>query len=210
METVAKTGDRITKRTDGRYMARYSVHTADGPKRKTIYGKRYADVAEKLTKAMADRDGGLVYDAGKITVGEYLAAWLADSVRDTVRQRTYERYESLVRVHIVPTLGRVKLKSLTPAHVRGLYRSKLDAGLSARSVLHLHRTLSKALKQATDDGLIPRNAAPPPSSRPSRAERRYSRSPANRSARSWRPSPATVSKPSTSSPSPPDSGAASY
>lgn len=156
---MAKTGDRITKRQDGRYMARYSVHTADGPKRKTIYGKRYADVAEKLTKAMADRDGGLVYDAGKITVGDYLTAWLADSVRDTVRQRTYERYESLVRVHIVSTLGRMKLKNLTPAHVRGLYREKLDSGLSARSVLHLHRTLSKALKQATDDGLIPRNAA---------------------------------------------------
>jgi integrase len=26
-------------------------------------------------------------------------------------------------------------------------------------VLHIHRTLSKALKQATDDGMIPRNAA---------------------------------------------------
>jgi integrase len=43
--------------------------------------------------------------------------------------------------------------------VRGLYRAKLDAGLAPRSVLHIHRTLSKALKQATDDGLIPRNAA---------------------------------------------------
>lgn len=149
----------IRQRKDGRWEGRYTVHTSDGTKQKTVYGKTREDVAEKLTKAMADRNGGLVYDAGKITVGEYLTAWLADSVRDTVRQRTYERYESLVRVHIVPTLGRVKLKNLTPAHVRGLYREKLDSGLSARSVLHLHRTLSKSLKQATDDGLIPRNAA---------------------------------------------------
>jgi integrase len=43
--------------------------------------------------------------------------------------------------------------------VRHLYREKLDSGLAPRSVLHIHRTLSKALKQATDDGLIPRNAA---------------------------------------------------
>ncbi len=34
------TGDRITKRKDGRYMARYTVHTADGRKRKTIYGRK--------------------------------------------------------------------------------------------------------------------------------------------------------------------------
>jgi hypothetical protein len=37
--------------------------------------------------------------------------------------------------------------------------AKVDAGSEPRSVLHIHRTLSKALKQATDDGLIPRNAA---------------------------------------------------
>jgi integrase len=76
-----------------------------------------------------------------------------------VRQRTYERYESIVRVHLIPAIGRNKLKTLTPAHVRGLYRAKLHAGLAPRSVLHIHRTLSKALKQATDDGLIPRNVA---------------------------------------------------
>src|ERR671920_314276 len=42
-----------------------------------------------------------------------------------------------------------------------VYREKLDAGLAPRSVLHFHRTLSKALKQAVMDGLIPRNAAAP-------------------------------------------------
>ena len=76
-----------------------------------------------------------------------------------MRRRTCERYESIVRVHLVPAIGKIKLKTLTPAHVRGLYRAKLDAGLAPRSVLHIHRTLSRALKQATDDGLIPRNVA---------------------------------------------------
>jgi integrase len=108
---------------------------------------------------MADRDGGIVYDAGKQIVGEYLTRWLADSVKDTVRQRTYERYESIVRVHLVPTIGGIKLKNLTPAHVRSLYREKLDSGLAPRTVQYIHRTLSKALKQAVSDGLIPRNAA---------------------------------------------------
>src|SRR5829696_6728615 len=44
-----------------------------------------------------------------------------------------------------------------PAYVRGLYREKLDAGLSARSVQYVHATLHKALKQAVADGLIPCN-----------------------------------------------------
>ena len=149
----------ITRRKDGLYMARYPVQTATGAKRKTLYGKTRSEVAAKLSKALADREGGLTYDAGKQTVGEYLARWLSNSVRDTVRQRTYERYESIVRVHLVPSIGPVKLKTLTPDHVRGLYREKLDSGLASQTVLHIHRVLSKALKQAVDDGLIPRNAA---------------------------------------------------
>ncbi|HEV2744683.1 MAG TPA: site-specific integrase, partial [Rubrobacter sp.] len=154
-------GDGITKRKDGRYMARYTVQTPDGPKRKVIYGKQYGEVENELAKARGDAARGIVYDDEKLTVGEYLERWLKDSVRDTVRQRTYERYESLVRVHIKPSVGRVKHKALTPAHVRALYRERLDSGLAPRTVLHVHRALSKALKQAHDDGLVPRNAAGP-------------------------------------------------
>jgi len=51
-----------------------------------------------------------------------------------------------VRLHLKPDLGRVKLKGLTPAHVRGLYREKLEAGSSARTVRYIHTTLHKALK----------------------------------------------------------------
>jgi integrase len=92
------------------------------PKRKVLYGKTRAEVAEKLTREMADRDGGLIFEASSLTVGEYLDRWLADGVRDTVRRSTYIRYEGIVRNHINPSLGRVTPKVLTPAHVRSLYR----------------------------------------------------------------------------------------
>src|ERR687897_3078325 len=122
----------ITRRKDGLYMARYTIHTPTGSKRKTLYGKTRREVDEKLTKAKADRDGGLVFDADNLKLGEYLGRWLADSVRDTVRPTTFERYEQLVRLHICPVLGKLKLKDLTPVQVRGLYREKLEIGLSPR------------------------------------------------------------------------------
>jgi integrase len=149
----------ISRRKHGGWCAEYTVYTSEGRKRRTLYGKTRQEVAAKLSKALADREGGLTFDAGSLTVGEYLARWLTHSVQDTVSQKTYERYESILRVHLSPALGRIRLKALTPDHVRGLYRKKLDSGLAPRSVLHIHRTLSKALKQATDDDLIPRNAA---------------------------------------------------
>ncbi len=54
------------------YRGAYVVSTAVGPKRRYVTGKDRDDVRQKLTKAMADRDGGLVFDAGSLTVGEYL------------------------------------------------------------------------------------------------------------------------------------------
>jgi integrase len=135
---------------------RGSYFTADG-RRRYVSGKNKTEAQRALRQAMADADRGLIFDADNLKVEEYLDRWLSDSVRDTVKATTFERYEQITRLHLKPALGRVKLKSLTPAHVRSLYREKLEAGLSSRTVRYIHTTLHKALKQAVMDGLIPRN-----------------------------------------------------
>lgn len=147
----------ISRRKNGGWMAQYYVYTVGGRKRRTVYGKTRKEVAKKLTGALSDREGGLVFDAEGLRLEEYLNRWLEDSVKDTVRNTTYERYEQICRTHIVPLLGGVKLKALSPTHVRGLYKEKLSS-LSPRTVQYIHVTLHKALKQAVRDGLIPRNA----------------------------------------------------
>lgn len=147
----------IYRRETGTWAAQFTVWTAEGRKRRSVSGKTRAEVSRKLTEAMGDRDRGLVYDAGKLTVGEYLARWLEDSVKGTVRESTYERYGYAIRPHINPALGSLKLKNLTTAHVRGFYREKLDAGLAPATVHKLHVILHKALDQSVSDGLIPRN-----------------------------------------------------
>lgn len=138
-------------------MAQYYVYAVDGRKRRTIYGKTRADVSEKLTEALADRNGGLVFDAGKMTVGEYLDRWLADSARGTVRKSTYDSYKRQLRRYVHPALGYLALKKLTELHIQGLYRSMQDRGLSARTVRYTHAVLRRALKQAVRWKYIPRN-----------------------------------------------------
>jgi integrase len=162
----------VYRRKDGRWVGQYTIYTVTGPKYRYLYGKTRAAVAEKLTKAMADRNGGLIFDAGNLTVGEYLDSWLSDSVRGTVRPSTFERHEGIIRLHIKPSLGRVGLKKLTPAHVRGLHREKLDACLAPATVRKIHSTLHKALSQAVSDGIVPRNAADVKAPRPTPEEMR--------------------------------------
>jgi integrase len=139
------------------YRGAYWVYTADDPKRRYVQGKTRGEVNQKLTKAMADRDGGLIFDAESLTVGDYLERWLMACVRGTVRPSTFEVHKHMIRPHIVPALGRLRLRDLNPAHVRSLYREKLDSGLSAATVRKMHSVLRKALKQAVLDGLVPRN-----------------------------------------------------
>jgi integrase len=141
----------------GLYMARFTVETPMGPKRKAIYAKTRKEVSEKLSEALADRDKGLVFDGDREALGVYLERWLNDVVRDTVKENMLENYTYLVRRHIIPELGQVRLRDLKPDQVRRLYREKLDTGLSNRTVQLIHTTLRKALQQAVSDGILPRN-----------------------------------------------------
>lgn len=75
----------ISRRKNGGWMAQYYVHTADGRKRKTLYGKTSSEATKKLNRALSDRADGI--DDQGLTVGEYLDRWLRD-VRDTVRKST--------------------------------------------------------------------------------------------------------------------------
>ena len=131
----------------------------EGRRRKTVYGRTRAEVAKKLNRALADSEDGLFFDDEGLKVGEYLERWLESSVRGNVSPRTYTNYRLQVRRHLAPALGRIKLKDLTPYKVRGLYRSKLDAGLSNASVRYTHAVLHRALKQAVKWSLVPRNVA---------------------------------------------------
>lgn len=149
----------IHRRKGGGWCAQYTVYTAKGRKRKTLYGKTRQEVATKLAKALSDREGGLTFDADNLRLGDYLQRWLEDSKKGSVKRVTYEGYARQVRNHLVPTLGRIKLRALTPAHLRGLYREKTETGLSARTVGYIHTTIHNALEQAVKDGLLPRNVA---------------------------------------------------
>jgi integrase len=80
-------------------------------------------------------------------------------VRGTVRESIYSRDKYLVTNHIKPALGRLKLKNLNAPHLQGLYRDRLDSGLSGSTVQKIHRVLHKGLRQAVMWNLIPRNPA---------------------------------------------------
>lgn len=149
----------IVKRSDGRWMARVDLGWINGRRtRKAIYGKTRQEVARKLSAALRAHQDGLPLSDERVTVESFLHDWLA-SARTAVRQRTWQTYESYVRIHAIPALGRIPLAKLEPKHLQRLYAERLAAGLSPTTVHHLHAVLHRALGQAARWGMVPRNVA---------------------------------------------------
>jgi hypothetical protein len=112
-----------------------------GGKRKYLYGKTKKAVTDKLRERLSSGEMNLAPEADAMLVGAYLDRWLP-----TVKERTWARHEEVVRLHLKPTVGRLKLRKLGPLDVQELYLSKLRTGLSPRTVQIVHTTLHKALK----------------------------------------------------------------
>ena len=163
----------ITKRSDGRWMARVDLGWQDGKRRrKTIYGRTKRDVQEKLREVLHRTDHGMAPVGEQETVGTFLRRWL--EVRKTrIRPRTYESYEQVVRTHLLPSLERFRLARLTPLDVSTWVNARLAAGVGARTVLYARTILRAALNQALRWELVTRNVAAltgPPRHRPRQIE----------------------------------------
>ena len=128
-------------------------------KRRYVSGKTKEGTRSKLRSARADADRGLVFDSPDLKVGAFLTSWLHDSVKGSVKPITHDSYQRLVNKHVIPAIGNVKLSKLSPAHLQGFYRSKLDGGLSPRTVQYVHVVLHRALKQALRWGYVTRNVS---------------------------------------------------
>jgi integrase len=145
----------IRKRADGRWEARSVV--ADGT-RKSLYADTRQEVVRLLAAAIRDRENGILPGGERQTVEQYLALWL-EVCKHTIKPRTWRRYGELVRLHIVPVLGKIPLTKLTAPQVQALYACKHEEGLASSTVRQIHAVIHRALKNAVRLGLVARNVA---------------------------------------------------
>lgn len=148
----------VYRRKNGLWVARYEA----AGKRKYLYGDR-------LREKVSSRVANLAPEADTMLVEEYLDRWFP-TVKNTVKDRTWQRHEEVVRLHLEPVLGDVRLSRLNALEIQELYRTKLESGLSPRTVQIVHTTLHKALKQAVRWSLVEANVteavtSPRPSSK---------------------------------------------
>ena len=138
-----RAGTDARKRKDGRYETRATLDTPTGRKRVSFYGATAEEANNKKFQALADQARGVLFtDPGRLAVGEYLQVWLSDTARYQVSESSFERYERVCRVHLVPFFGRLRLRDLTAAHIRAFKARKVGEGLNPNTVGSMQGVLS--------------------------------------------------------------------
>jgi integrase len=146
----------IFQRGDGRWVAMVS---AEGGKRKSLYGATEQEVLDKRTRALNQQLDHIEFTDERLTVTHWLNTWLRNVRPPTTTSKTWVTYEGYVRLHLTPRLGGIRLVKLSPQQVRDFMSAKLDAGLSPATVKHIRDALRAALNQAKKDHLVYRNVA---------------------------------------------------
>src|SRR5690554_8058713 len=124
--------------------------------KRTVNGRKTEAENLLLELTMSLRQGTYI-EPKSIAVSEWLDTWLNDYKKMDLRQTTWESYADIIRLHIKPEIGAMKIQDLRPEHLQKLYKEKKESGLSSRTVRYVHSIMHAALKQAVKNQLILRN-----------------------------------------------------
>lgn len=130
---MARRGENIYKRKDGRWEGRYKYGYNEVGKTKyhSVYGHSYAEVREKLThlKVLVLTKASSCH----FTVNELFNEWLS-AVKLRVKPSTYANYAMKIEKHILPVFGSLHYDKLTVQMLHGFIDDKLHSGLSTKYV----------------------------------------------------------------------------
>ena len=115
---------------------------------------------QRLRELLTELDGGIEPFTGRILMRDWLDRWMSDCVEGHLSQATQDRYRGIVQHHLIPALGHIELKRLSPTHVQSLQKGLLDNGMDPKGVNLVRTVLSGAMKHALNLEMILRNPVP--------------------------------------------------
>ena len=132
----------------------------------TVHGKK-ADAERRLRELLTNLDHGIASPKKAYKLEEWLRQWMSDVIVPNRRPKTVDRYEGVIRLHLVPHLGNIELSKITPVHVQRLESYLgIELGMAPKGVHIVHNVIGGALRRAVKMELLSRNpvasVSPPP------------------------------------------------
>lgn len=150
----------VCRRHDGRWQGSITIGRDDRGRliRKYFYGKTRKETSEKLNRAIEElRDNRFINKSDNPTVEQWCHEWLWSYKRNSVKQKTFDQYETILRTHIIPDIGDIRLADLKTMHIQRIINKMHDSGLSHRTIEVMKIVMHAALKQAQRNKLVSEN-----------------------------------------------------
>ncbi len=147
-------------------------------KLQTVYGRTQKEVKEKIDEAKGNIKNNSFVEPHKITLQQWLDTWLNITIKGSIKDTTWLIYESLIKNHINPEIGGIRLLNLQASHIQKLYNDKLtggrsdkkknketgeleqkEGGLSPKTIRHIHQVIKGSLDQAIKERYLSINPA---------------------------------------------------
>lgn len=153
---MARRGENIYKRKDGRWEGRY-IKGRDSAS-KAIYGyvysKTYTEVKEKLNKIKAEIGNSSLFPKSSKKLFTFAYEWL-ETVLHSCKQSTYVKYRNIVYKHIIPELGDIVLSNIDTNKLNAYCQQKLFIDkLSPKSVKDILSVIKQIFKYASTSGVV--------------------------------------------------------
>jgi integrase len=97
---------------------------------------------------------GVTVKGSDYTLGEWLAFWLENYKRPSIKAKTLDLYEKMIKWYILPKYGNIKLSKIKGEIIQSLYNDMYKKGLSTSTIKNVKAPLSQALDQAVKNELI--------------------------------------------------------
>lgn len=119
-------------------------------------GTKKEALAERV-RLLHETNTGSYIEPSKMTVNQWIDQWIEAGApgrkKKKVGQRTLERYEELLRVHVKPTLGGRPLQKIQATEIDRLY-NELEKKMAPMTLHHVHVTFNSCLSTAERKGLL--------------------------------------------------------
>ena len=148
---VRKNGKEYTY-WEARYTSGFDPKTGK-QKQRSITGKTQAEVAQKVREITVEIGQGTYKEVCRLTVGQWADVWDQDYLVG-VKPRTQEAYRSILKTHIHPEFGAIKLDMLNTHTIQHFYNNLTQKGLSPKTVKNIHGVLHELLQQAVSIGYL--------------------------------------------------------
>lgn len=156
---IPGSGSVYRRESDGRWVASFIVEETG--QRRYLYADKddntQQNAYKKLQNALFEQRQGKLATGPQQTVEQFLTDWLEKTQKLNVRASTYHRQETIIRKHILPAVGHLQLRKLTPLHIRNLYAAKMEEGLKPSTIRTIHAAFRHALDDAYRWKLISQN-----------------------------------------------------